>query len=282
MDDSEKVTLTRHLDEVYDSRRRHARNALTGSEVRIASGAYVDAEQWAALGFRDRYLLKIRATMQTQRHRGVLSHRSAAAVHGLPSLKPWPDAVHLTTGVAAGGRSSGTIVRHSAPMPDADIDRALHVDRRRLAPALTTIDELWRTYAARMPFRGHVRARWALGFAVSEADSPLESVSRVNMRAVGFPPPELQHRFDDYRGLIGYSEFYWPEYKLVGEADGRSKYTDPAFRRGRTLEQVLLDEKERADRIRATGPDVSRWGWQTAIQPEALRRHLVAAGLRPQ
>ncbi|WP_411701113.1 hypothetical protein [Conyzicola sp.] len=305
-----KVTLARHLDEVYDFRRKHARNALRGSEVRIAGGAYVDAGEWTALGARERYLVKIRAVVETRRHRAVLSHRSAAAIHGLPALEPWPGSVHFTAGVTSGGRSSGDVVRHSAHLADGDVveidgllvtsiartvldlavaepelasvtalDRALHIDRKNISPTLLTTEELWRTYNAHMPFRGHVRARNAFEFAVTEADSPLESVSRVNMRIIGFPAPELQHRFDDYRGLIGYSEFYWPKHGLVGEADGRSKYTDPAFKKGRSLEQVLLDEKERADRIRATGPDVSRWGWQTAIQPEALRRHLVAAGL---
>jgi hypothetical protein len=309
-DAAARLVLARNLDEPYESRRQHARNALRGSEIRVAHGAYVDASAWAALDGRSRYLLRIRAVAETRLHRPVLSHRSAAAVHGLPTLGEWPRSVHITAGPAAGGRSSGDIIRHSAKLADDDVveldgllvtsvartvldlaitepplesvpalDRALHVDRRAEAAPLATIDDIWRSYADRMPFRGHVRARAAVEFAVPDADSPLESVSRVNMRAIGCPRPDLQARFDDYRGLIGYSEFYWRQHRIVGEADGRSKYTDPRFRTGRSLEEVLLDEKARADRIRALGIDVSRWGWQIGVSPTLLARHLGAAGL---
>lgn len=225
-------------------------------------------------------------------------------------IEAWPPSVHFTMSPTAGGRSFGQVVRHAARLSDEDIvevagslvtspartaldltiagdwragivvlDRVLHIDRRGVAPTIATREDLWEAYTRRMPFRGHARARAGIDFAVEQADSPLESVSRVNMQSIGCPKPVLQQRFDDYRGLIGFSEFFWPQHSLVGEADGRAKYTDPRYRRGRTLEQVLLDEKVRADRIRAVGPDVSRWGWETAVNPEALRRHLVAAGL---
>jgi hypothetical protein len=305
-----KVTLTRDLDEIHDSRRRHARRAAQGAETRVGSGAYVDTPVWESLGRREQYLLRIRAVADTRLHRPVISHWSAAAIHALPSLDPWPSTVHFTVGLTSGGRSSGPATRHSMKLTDDDVvevdgvlvtsvartlvdlaagatllssvvalDHALHVDRRGGAPPRVTVDELWSRYAALMPFRAHARARDAIELATTKADSPLESVSRVNMRAIGCPRPVLQQRFEDHRGLIGFSEFYWHELALVGEADGRSKYTDPRYRGGRTLEEVLLDEKERADRIRALGPDVSRWGWSTAIHAEALRRHLSAAGL---
>jgi len=310
MDDSAKVTLTRNLDEIYDSRRQHARRAARGDETRVATGAYIPTSVWEALGPRDQYLLRVRAVAETRLHRSVLSHWSAAAIHGLPSIEAWPSTVHFTVGQTAGGRSSGPVTRHSMKLADEDVmevdgllvttvsrtlldlaagasllssvaalDHALHVDRRSGLPPRATIEQLWSRYGALMPFRASARARDAIEFAVTEADSPLESVSRVNMRTIGCPRPTLQQRFDDYRGLIGFSEFYWEQFSLVGEADGRSKYTEPRYSNGRTLEQILLDEKERADRIRALGPDVSRWGWRTAISPEALRRHLSAAGL---
>ena len=305
-----KLTLTRDLDEIHDSRRRHARRAARGVETRVGSGAYVDTSVWDSLGRREQYLLRIRAIAETRLHRPVISHWSAAAIHALPSLDPWPSSVHFTVGPTAGGRSSGPVTRHSMKLTDADVvevdgvlvtslartlvdlaaaapllssvvalDHALHIDRRGERPPRSTIDELWSSYAALMPFRAHARARDAIEFATTRADSPLESVSRVSMHTVGIPRPVLQQQFSDYRGLIGFSEFYWPDFKLIGEADGRSKYTDPRYRNGRTLEEVLLDEKKRADRLRAIGLDVSRWGWDIGVNPESLRRHLEAAGL---
>lgn len=306
-----KIVLTRDIDEATDSRRQHARNVVRGTEMRLASGAYIDAAAWKELDARERYILTIRAVTETRPRRGVLSHWSAAAIHGLPAIEPWPETVHFSMVPTSGGRSFGRIVRHAASLSDDDVvevdgllvtsaprtaldlaiaaprlssiavlDRVLHVDRRAITPPIATHDDLWDCYARRLPFRERARARAAIEFATTQSDSPLESVSRVNMQVIGCPRPVLQQRFDDYRGLIGFSEFYWEAHALVGEADGRSKYTDPRYRNGRTLEQVLLDEKDRADRIRAVGPDVSRWGWRTAMCPDALRRHLSAAGLR--
>ena len=294
----------------YDDRRSHARAAEVGSETRVAHGVYADAAQWGSLDQRARYIARVHAIARTRLRRPVISHWSAAVLHGLPSVAQTLESVHVTAPKASGGRSYPGVAMHCVPLGDDDVveidgllvtslartlidiaasaaaissvpalDQALHQDRRGEKQPLLSTAELWDAYSRRMPFVGHARGRAAIEFAVTSSDSPLESVSRVNMREIGFSTPELQHRFDDHRGLIGFSEFYWAEYRLVGEADGQSKYTDPKYRRGRLLEQVLLDEKERADRIRALGETVSRWGWSTAISPRALRAHLLAAGL---
>jgi hypothetical protein len=312
MDDSDGLLIyVRDLPAgTYDDRRGHARAAEGGAETRVAHGVYADAVQWGSLDRRARYIARVEAIARTRLRRPVVSHWSAAALHGLPVVSQKLDAVHITAPEASGGRSYPGVTMHCVPLCDEEVvevngllvtslartlidiaasatavssvpalDHALHLDRGNQKPPLLTKAELWDAHSRRMPFVGHARARTAIEFAVATSDSPLESVSRVNMREIGFPVPELQHRFDDHRGLIGFSEFYWPEYRLVGEADGQSKYTDPKYRRGRSLEQVLLDEKERADRIRALGETVSRWGWSTAINPRALRAHLLAAGL---
>jgi len=294
-----------------DSRQRHARLAQSGVEHRVAPGVYADKPAWDALSSRDQYIHRIRAVVETRAFDSVVvSHESAAALHGLPVLGSWPRQVHLTVGRTSGGKSRGDIVKHCLGIGADDLttvaglrvtsiartvidlaaaskfmngivvaDHALHVDRWSRQDPLCTLDEIGAALERRLPARAHARISRAIGFATTQSDSPLESASRVNMHAVGIPRPVLQQQFSDYRGLIGFSEFYWPEFKLVGEADGRSKYTDPRYRNGRTLEDVLLDEKNRADRLRAIGLDVSRWGWDIGVNPEALRRHLEAAGL---
>jgi hypothetical protein len=304
------LIYARDLDEVHDSRFNHARAARVGAESRVAPGVYVDAATWEDTDADERYRLKVFAVAHTRRNRPVMSFWSAAALHRLPIYGAWPPKVHTTVGRSGGGRSSGELVRHVIPLHDDDVveiegirvtslartvldlaavstfmsavvtaDSALHADRRGSTDPLVTRQQLWSAYSRRMPFRGHARARRVIEFGSDKADSPLESVSRVNMRAMGCPQPLLQSRFEDYRGVIGESEFHWPDFALVGESDGRSKYLDPALRKGRSLEQVLLDEKDRADRLGAIGLRISRWGWGTAQHMEALRRHLAAAGL---
>lgn len=79
------------------------------------------------------------------------------------------------------------------------------------------------------------------------------------MRIVGCPPPMLQQSHFDDRGCIADTDFSWPENGTVGEADGDIEYLDPAFRRGRSADQVVPDEKIREDRLRALPKVVARW-----------------------
>ena len=304
------LIYSRSLDGVTDSRFDHARAAATGAERRVARGVYLPTAEWADASSAEQYRLQVIGIARTRQGDPVFSFWSAAVLHGLPILSAWPDDVHVTVGRAGGGRSSGQLRRHVTPLRSQDIvvrdgirctsvartvvdlattrdlesaivaaDRALHVGRWGGGQPMATRAELLDVYRSRLPFHGSVRVRRMIEAAVESSDSPLETVSRLNMGALGIPRPMLQQRFDDYRGLIGFSEFYWPEFKLVGEADGRAKYTDPRYRRGRSLEQVLLDEKVRADRLRAIGLEVTRWDWAIGAHREALRRHLVAAGL---
>ena len=131
------------------------------------------------------------------------------------------------------------------------------------------------------PVRGRRRALQIVDFSTHLSDSPGESVSRSNMHLLGFPPPELQHPFFDYLGLIGWGDFWWEHLRLLGEFDGENKYTNPLFLAGRTAAQAVIDEKWREDRIRATDAGVSRWGWSTATDLSALYAKLSSAGLRP-
>jgi len=309
-DDRVPLIRVRELDERFDSRRRLARAAAAGEQVRIMPGAYVSAADWQHLDARSKYLLRIRAYADAPGRRPVLSHASAAALHGLPIIGDWPQQPHCTAGIRAGGRSSANVVRHSAALHEGDVvevggllvtsvartlldlavsadlvsavaslDHALFVDSRGRRPTLVTRDGLLECYARRMPFRGHVRARAVVEFGETGAQTPIESASRVSMWEAGAPRPVLQQPFYDHLGLIGDTDFDFPSHGMVGEADGDLKYLDARFRGGRSAEQVVLDEKRREDRLRAIGRRVSRWGWSTAISPAALRRHLHAAGL---
>jgi hypothetical protein len=310
MDESDGLLYVRSLSVLGESRQQIARAASAGRAHRVARGVYLDADTWQDLGARERYLKRVVGVVNTRRSRPVLSFWSAAAVHGLPIVGSWPELVHVSVGRRSGGRSSGQVVRHVVPLDDGDVvevdgmlvtsvartvidmaaagpvmtavacaDRALHVHRFEREAPLTTLDELQARFQAAMPIRAHARVRRVIEFATPHAESVLESVSRVSMMTIGVPRPVLQQRFDDHRGLIGWSEFYWPEFRVVGEADGRAKYHDARLRGGRSLDQVLYDEKVRADRLRAIPLRVSRWDWETALRPEALRRHLVAEGL---
>ena len=130
-----------------------------------------------------------------------------------------------------------------------------------------------------MPFRGFARARRVLEFAESGAASAGESASRVSIAVAGFPAPALQRHFVA-DGRDAWADFYWDEVDAIAECDGKGKYLDARLRAGRTIEQVVMDEKYREDDLRVADHGMSRWGWTLANSPVLLAQHLRRAGLR--
>jgi hypothetical protein len=62
-------------------------------------------------------------------------------------------------------------------------------------------------------------------------------------------------------------DFYWPELGVVGEADGRGKYTDDALWKEKLRHEALMDR----------GLVVERWGWSVARRPAVLVARLEQA-----
>lgn len=304
------IVYSRDLGEHFDTRFLHARAVTAGSELRVARGAYLPRELWEGSDERGRYLLRIRAVVETRRQPPVLSHWSAAAVHDLPVVGAWPTRVHLIVGKTGGGRSRNGVVKHNIRLDDRDVvmvdglrvtslartivdltslnyplsaiamvDRVLHVDARSRGPALLGREELLHMWESMLPFRGHARSRDLIEFGETAADTPIESVSRFHMRLIGCPRPRLQTPFFDRHGFIGRPDFDWPDFGHIGESDGDRKYLDPEFRGGRTADQVVRDEKVREDRLRAVSRGFSRWRWVVARNPGALRQLLADGGL---
>lgn len=307
--DLPSFTFVRDLVDSFETRHQHARAAKARTERRIARGVYLDAATWHALSDDAKYAARVKGIVLTRRFRAVASHWSAAVLHGLPIVGRWPEEVHLTV-PGTGGSVRAGVVRHVRRLDDDDVvevdgmlvtsvartvldtaavasrftavamaDRALLVDRFRRREPLTTKDDLLAHWERMLPFRGHVRSRDVIEFAATRAESPLESVSRVTMRQIGCPQPELQVSHYDDAGFIGDTDFAWPEFGVVGEADGEGKYRDPILRGGRSTEQVVLEEKGREDRLRGLDLKVRRWGWEVACDPARLRNRLASAGL---
>jgi predicted DNA-binding ribbon-helix-helix protein len=123
--------------------------------------------------------------------------------------------------------------------------------------------------------------RWRAGRGVSAvpglidlarvgAESPLESISRIRLLDRGVPEPELQHEFRDRRGFVARVDFWWPRLRVVGEADGMSKYTGI---------QDLRAEKHRQDLLSALGVTIVRWTWDEIWNHStAVARRILAAG----
>ena len=284
---------------------------------RVASGVYVDGELWATLGSDDRYRLRVRAAALRSPAEAQFSHDSAAALWRLPSIGPWPSGSHELTAKRSGGSSRVDIRRHGLgidPHPDmidgvtvtslartlvdvscsssfirsvAMLDCAQRTPRRGeprwgLPTAAVTQTQLLQTLDDLRPYKGSARAERAIRFSTGQSGSAGESVGRVNFHALGYPEPELQVEFFDEHGSIGFADYYWPELDLIGEFDGLSKYgSGRYFQADLSLDQILMREKAREDRMRRVVRSFARLTWALVNDRRALEQHLRPHGLRP-
>ncbi|NQX29633.1 hypothetical protein HQQ81_19990 [Microbacteriaceae bacterium VKM Ac-2854] len=278
-----------------------------GRHRRLKRGVFVEAASFDSLPDREQHLLRARAVRMTRGELNVLALYSAAALHDLPLASWLPQKVHL---LGHPGEADGAdIVRHRDKAGPEDIEeidgflvtsleRTL-IDLARLASredAVIALDHALRpgpggqeapvqraALLARLAtlrgVRGVKQARFVVAFADGGSGSPGESLSRLRMKDCGIPTPQLQVPHHDRRGLAGITDFGWTAFGLVGEFDGKVKYTRAQYLNGRTVEEVVLAEKVREDRIRATGPRMSRWGSDDLRSTHGLCAILSEAGL---
>jgi hypothetical protein len=254
--------------------------------IRLRRGAYLPMDDLQAVEERDRaaFLLGRNGVAAALRIPiAVVIHRSAAALHQLPLLLPETATPCITLPPGFLTRPAA-LHTHRQPITHAELCRSSDVavtnptrtciDLTRedglqaglvatdaaIRMGLTSIAELECAYSRLRGRAGLADGRDLLDLASPLSESPLESISRLAMRVLPVKP-ELQVSLYDLDGFfLGRSDFYWREAGLVGEADGRAKYSaDEAYR-----------EKRRHDRITAAGLLVTRWDWATAMQPRKL------------
>ena len=224
----------------------------------------------------------------------VLSHVSAATMHGLRMLKPNLSHVHMTTGRRSGGSVRSLRHLHGAPLSDDEVTevdgiRVTSIERTAVdvassgdfAQALTVLEAALALGADRAKMseilgsrrrRGAQHARRALPLANGLSQSVGESWSSAQMYEADLPVPRQQHRFVCPSGTYE-TDFDW-DGKLIGEFDGLAKY-GRLLREGESPEDAVVREKLREDELRGLDTMVVRWIWAT------LERRLLADLLRP-
>lgn len=279
----------------------------SGDLQRIRRGAYGPAatEEWSV---EDRHRQLIAATLPQLRREGVLSHGSAAVIHGLPVWSGAVAQVHLTrtrTGQVGGGRTRRHVALHAGCL---DVGSTADVDGHCVTSLARTVIDLARTrpfeqavaaadkaLAAGLPpatldaeleqaggYPGVNRARKVVSFADARSESAGESVSRVRLALVDVPVPTLQYEVAGADGnLVGRTDFAWPEAGTLGEFDGRCKY-GRLLRPGQDPAEVVYAEKLREDLLRDLGWQVVRWTWAeitgaVAVVVDRLRRAFARA-----
>jgi hypothetical protein len=291
--------------------------ARSGTLVSLRRGWFIHSREYDELWPEQRHHAHVIAVARDAKAQVVMSHSSAAVLWGLPLYGIRCTRVHLTCALPSRISSGPDVMRHLAPLPESDL--ALRDGIRCTSLSRTVFDLVrtlpleaavavadaaerqmadrgrewdldavfsWRTrleqrLAAADGARGIRQARWVAEFADGRAQLPGESVSRVQLRRLGFVDPDLQVRVEGPHGRDYFVDFGLAEVRSFGEFDGKTKYLDEAMRSGKTLEQVLLEEKQREDWIRGrTQWRFARWGSEHIVTPAALAARLAAFGIR--
>lgn len=277
---------------------RHA--VATGTLVRLRRGVYCDAELWRESEGRAaaRHAIEVCAAWHALGERGWAAGYSAALLADLPVPAGQPGDVVFTLPRRWHGRRvlPGLRLRTASVEPtDVTVLRAVPAARPARA-ALDVAREFG--FAAGLAVadaglrRGAVgpgelsgiaarMARWSGGrqaclvgaWANGARESPAESLSYAAFVQAGIALPEC-NAWVLGSGAGGVrADFLWRRFRLVGEVDGRIKYTEQAWR---PAERVLVEEKQRQLRLEEAGFVVVRWtGAEAMYHPDVVLDRII-------
>ena len=262
------------------------RSRARGELVALRPGAYVAADDPRLDDAVARHALAVRACAPGLPVDAAVSHVSAAVLHGLTVWGVALRRVHVTRDRPSGGRCTARRHLHTAELGGDDVTvvdgvvvtsvpRTL-ADLARTVPfeqALVTADAALhghRTTAAAFAdavdrsagWPGSPKARRVVAAADPRSESVGETRSRIAIARAGLPAPTLQYEFPQIGARV---DFYWEEFRTVGEFDGKVKY-GRGLRPGQDPGEVVYAEKCREDALRDLGEQVARWCW-TEIDP---------------
>jgi hypothetical protein len=274
-----------------------ARARRAGVIVRLRRGRYVSAETYSACDERGKHLLRARAALDSQLGEAVLAGVSAAALYGFDLYDQDLSDVHLLRMDGVKPHNAASTNHHAVTLPITDNDVHVVGGIRLVSPAravwevacrssleggVVTADSALRLdpslggplaeLAARFAFvPGSRQARAAINLADGRAESPGESVTRVQFHRYRIPMPELQYAVVNHRGEVaGEADFYWEDARHLGEFDGKVKYLK-FLRAGESPSDCVFREKRREDSMRAGLRGMSRFTWAD-VMPQRARR----------
>jgi hypothetical protein len=301
------------------SEARSLRRAVgAGHVVRVRRGVFVEQPTWDALDARARLVLRTRAAVLGSAC-WVASHGSAVAVHDLPRVDRAADRVDVIDPRRRSTKTSPTLRSRPGRLRDEEVVvvsdvRVTSLERTAVDVALTApfadavmcvdavlrrlvlprghqsgpeVDEQLARRRARLLASvgdghdpGQAAARRAIGFASPWAENGGESLARVVLYELGVPTLELQREFTTASGTAR-CDFFDASHLAAFEFDGFGKYSEAALRGGRTVAEVMRDEKRREvelldrDDVRA----VARFEYRDLVDPRRLAAVLTRAGV---
>ena len=287
------------------------RRVAAGRVVSPARGLYVSARRWEGLKADQRTLFLARG-LQDQHPDWVFCGPTAAVAYGVDVSWSLQGNVHVAT-TRAGHSPNGPLVhRHSilragpgegrievvgglrvtGPertlfdcLRGTDFPRGLGMIDSALRAGVVAHDE-FASYveSVRDGSRGRDLVRGTLAWADPRSENGGESIARARMLLLGFVCPELQVEVPNLveGGAPFRADYCWVRADgvvILGELDGTDKYVEEGMTRGRSLEEVLADEKDRESRITLYDVVVMRFRFGLTDDPVAFAAHLDRYGV---
>ncbi|WP_375423586.1 hypothetical protein [uncultured Friedmanniella sp.] len=296
----ETIRTTRQLlDSGYDKGELR-RLRRSGQLTHVRRGAWTRFPLDEAAGRELRHRELIAAVVTRVSPDAVVSHVSAAVLLGLPVWSSRLRQVHLTRSRSNGARRRPDLELHSATLSPAhllcieglavtslartvaDLGRSLPFEQAvaagdRAAALGLDFGDLDDVLHSMERWPGVAQARRVADFIDGRSESVGESVSRVRISEEGLPGPIPQREIHDHAGrLIARVDFYWEQFRTVGEFDGKLKYGD-LLQPGQRPADVLFKEKLREDAVRDTDRRFVRWVWEDLYTKGVLRDRLLRA-----
>lgn len=259
--------------------------------VRAGRGSFVDGTRYGSAGPEQRHVLRATAIARTWPKDVLVSHTSAALLHGLPLIRSVPERVHgcrratgqhrktdihtihtgytdarsaLLNGVAVLEPRfvvMGVAELHGRDAGVVAADAALH-------RGLVSTDDLTGTLEGREHHPAHALMERVTQLVDARTESPGESLTRLVLVALGYVPlPQVVIR-DDTGTFLGRVDFLIEGTRVIVEFDGLSKYAST---------EDLVAEKRRELRLRRAGYTVVRLVWADLQHPGRIRAMVEAA-----
>ncbi|OZF39250.1 hypothetical protein CH294_07145 [Rhodococcus sp. 14-2483-1-1] len=282
--------MVRRSEALADGSADHELRALyeRGGWERFVHGVYVPSSRLATLTEQERHRLLIDALLPVLSEGYVVSHRSAALLHGLPLPTGGFDKVHITRHRRGGGRTNAAVTVHCAPsVSSVTVDgisvtslAQTVVDLARTETLLSAViagdvalkrcdpRELDAELQRARGWKGVAQARRAVNLMDGRSENPGESQSRIILRESGFDVESQVEILDPSRRSVARIDWL-VNGVVVCEFDGKAKYTK-YLRPDENPGDVVFKEKIREDAVRDLGYPVVRWTWADLANPAEL------------
>lgn len=292
------VLTTARAEEAGIPRDRLCQAVSTGHLRRVARGAYVDAEVYAAATPEAKHTLAARAIQATLSEKFPLSHHTAAVAWGMPVLGSVPRQVHVTRLDGGYPRRNRAFTTHRpeglltaeehdglwllsparawAGMRDLGMETVVAAGDAALRCGLLTRED---AEAAARGVQGRAGTRLleaALNLLDPTSESAGESRCRVILIQLGYQirtQVEIRGTRTPYLARV---DFALREDRVVIEFDGMKKYGNLP-EAASDAQARLVAEKAREDFLRSLGFEVVRLTWADLADPGHVRSLVEAA-----